>query len=157
MKTLIRIIQFEILSLALIFLAPTAGAQSLWNTASGNWSVAGSWLPAAVPGATTNVVFTNNVGAPTSPGTIDNTVDAGFAGSISSLLFSQNTNSGGVVFYHTMQIASAQTLTVTNGLTVGTLTDAGAAATVNATITGAGGKLVVSGGNMIVNQASATG
>ncbi len=160
MKTPIQLVRLEVISLAVAFLASFASAQSTWNTPSGNWSSTGSWSPAVVPTAGTNVVFTNNVGAATTPGTVDNTVDGSFSGAIAALQFSQNTNNGGVIFYHTMQIASGQTLTVSNGLTVGTLTDgvgngAGTNVFVNTQIAGVGGTLNVTGGNITVNQASA--
>ena len=157
MKTLMRIIQSVIVSLALIFSATITSAQSVWSVPSGNWSAPGSWLPAAVPLVGTNVLFTNNVGAASAAGTVDNTVDLSFGGTIGLLQYA-NTNAGGAAgFYHTTQIAAGQTLTVTNGLIVGTAADSGGACVVNATITGAGGKLVLSGGtNLVVNQASAT-
>jgi len=160
MKTPTRHIRLDVISLAIIFLAASASAQSTWSAASGNWSTAGNWSPAAVPAGGTNVLFTNNLGAATSAGTVDNTVDLSFGGTIASLQFAQNTNNSGVLFYHTMQIASGQTLTVTNGLTVGTLTDGvgngpGTNVMVNTVITGAGGKLALTGGNLVVNQASA--
>ncbi len=160
MKTPIRLVRLEVISLAVAFLASFASAQSIWNTPSGNWSSPGSWSPAVVPTAGTNVVFTNNTGAATIPGTVDNTVDGSFSGAIAALQFSQNTNNGGVIFYHAMNIASGQTLTVSNGLTVGTLTDgvgngAGTNVYVNAQIAGAGGRLNVTGGSLVVNQASA--
>lgn len=160
MNTQIRILRFHVITLLTIFTASFAGAQSIWNVANGNWSAAGSWLPAVVPTVGTNVLFTNNTGAATSAGTVDNTVDLSFGGTIGSLQFAQNTNNAGINFYHTMQIASGQTLTVANGLTVGTLTDGvgagpGTNVMVNTTITGAGGKLAVTGGNLVVNQASA--
>lgn len=160
MKTPIRHIRLDVISLAIVFLAASASAQSKWNAASGNWSTAANWSPAVVPTAATNVVFTNNVGAPTTAGTVDNTVDLSFGGAVASLQFAQNTNNAGVVFYHAMQIASGQTLTVSNGLTVGTLTDGvgsgpGTNVNVNTWITGAGGTLALTGGNLVVNQASA--
>ncbi len=140
------------LSFANVIMAQT----QQWNVSSGNWSSGGNWSPNGVPGTITSVLLTNNVGAATSAGTIDNIVDPGFGGPIASLQYANTNTSNGSGFYHTTQIASGQTLTVTNGLTVGTLNDANANCVVNATITGPGAKLVVSGG-VVVNQASANG
>lgn len=162
-KPLLQTIRSALVPVALLALASFAGAQSVWNGPSGNWSTAGNWLPATVPTAATGVLFTNNVGAPSSAGTVDNTVDISFGGTIASLQYA-NTNTGnGGGFYHTTQIASGQTLTVGNGLTVGTMMDGtgtsstGTNCVVNATITGPGAKLVVNGTgtNMFINQASA--
>ena len=124
--------------------------------ANQNWSTVGNWSAGVVPSAATNVLFTSNTGAAASAGTVDNIVDLGFGSAIGSLQFANTNTSGGTGFYHTTQIASGEVLTVTNGLTVGTLADSGANAQVNAFITGAGGQLSVTGGNLVVNQASAT-
>ncbi len=142
---------------ASVFTSLTALAQSSWTNSSGNWSVAGNWSPKVIPGPATNVLFVNNLGAATTAGTVDNTVDLGFSGSIAALQYANTNVSNGAGYYHTTQIAAGETLTVTNGLTVGTLSDAGGNTVVNATITGAGGKLALTGGGMVINQASATG
>src|SRR6516225_9453376 len=142
MKPLLRTIRLEFTALALLASAPLAGAQSVWNGPSGNWSTTGNWVSSAVPGSGSAVLFTNNVGAPSSTGTVDNTVDLNFGGTIASLQYANTNTSNGGGFYHTTKIASGQTLTVANGLFVGTLLDGtGTAATgtncvVNATITG---------------------
>lgn len=157
----LRTVRLELTALALLACAPFAGAQSVWSGPSGNWSTAGNWQSSAVPGPGSSVLFTNNSGAPTSSGIVDNTVDSSFPGTIGSLQFAQYTNTvGGVSLYHTTQIASGQTLTVSSGLTVGTLTDGvgsgpGTNVAVNTVITGSGAKLALTGGNLIVNQASA--
>ena len=141
------------LSFANVIMAQT----QQWNASSGNWSTGGNWSPNGVPGSANNVLFTNNVGAATSAGAIDNIVDLSFAGTVAALQYANTNTSNGSGFYHTTQIASGQTLTATNGLTVGTLTDAGANCVVNATVIGPGAKLVVSGPGVVVNQASANG
>src|SRR5579871_987758 len=102
MKNLLHHAKKLALFAAGLSLANAALAQSLWHT-SGNWSTAANWTPAVVPTVTTNVVFTNNAGAPTAPGTVDNTVDSGFAGSIASLTFQNTNTSGGSGFYHSTQ------------------------------------------------------
>src|SRR6202000_629762 len=124
------------LSFANVIMAQT----QQWNASSGNWSTGGNWCPNGVPGSANNVLFTNNVGAATSAGAIDNIADLSFGGTIAALQYANTNTSNGSGFYHTTQIASGQTLNVTNGLTVGTLTDAGATCVVNSTITGAGEK-----------------
>lgn len=133
-------------------------AQAIWNTSSGNWSTPGNWNPSGVPGSTTSVLFTNNTGAATSAGTIDNTVDSGFGGYVGSLQYA-NTNSSGVAggFYHTTQIGAGQTLTIYGNLTANTFTDMGGKNQVNAAITGEGSLVVSNGtGNILVSQGSAT-
>ena len=157
MKNPFRLVQNIAIVAVSVLGATLAPAQSIWTNSTGNWSVAANWKPNAVPGATTSVLFTNNAGAASNPGTVDNIVDLGFGGAIASLQYDNTVGTNGTAYYHTTQIASGQTLTITNGLTVGTLNDAGANAVVNATITGAGGALDLSGGNLVVNQASSTG
>ena len=120
--------------------ANVAPAQSLWH-GSGNWSTAADWSPAVVPTASTNVVFTNNTGAATAPGSVDNTVDSGFPGTIASLTFQNTNTSGGSGFYHTTQIPAGQTLTVLGGLTVGNMADV-ANNQIYASFTGTGTLLV---------------
>ena len=160
MKTLFQ--PFRVLTLLLSILTVNlASAQTqIWTNSNGNWSAAVNWSPNGVPGVSTNVLFTNNVAAPNTAGTVDNTVVT--SSTIAALQYANFTNTGGVFFYHTTQIAAGQTLTVTNGLTVGTLQDGaggvtGTNVTVNATITGLGGTLALTGGNLVVNQASAQG
>lgn len=163
MKPLLRTIRIEIIALALLCYAPLAGAQSVWSGPSGNWSTAANWQSSLEPGPGSTVLFTNNTGAATSAGTVDNTVDLSFGGTIGSLQYANTNTSNGSGFYHTTQIAAGETLTITNGLTVGTLRDGvtngsgtGASCVVNSTITGPGAALDLTGGNLVVNQASAT-
>jgi fibronectin-binding autotransporter adhesin len=122
-----------------IFIAQLARAQiDTWTGSSGeNWSTIANWSAGAIPGATTNVVFTNNAGAATSPGVVDNIVDAGFPGIIGSLQFANTNISGGAGAYHTTQIGAGQTLTVLGNLTVGITPDV-ANCQISATFTGAG-------------------
>jgi hypothetical protein len=103
---------------AMLVFAQLAGATSYtWNVTSGNWSTPASWTPATGTGgplATDTVVFgiKNNS---SSASTVNNVVDAGFAGTISSLTYN-STNPAG---YNVTQIGLGQTLTVTNTLSVG--------------------------------------
>ena len=112
-----------------LFIAASQGAhaQSLWNGTNGvspdmNWSSALNWSPATVPGAATNVLFTNNVGAfgpATTIGTVDNIVDGGFGSPIASLQFANTNTSGGSGYYHATQIGAGQSLTVLGNVRVG--------------------------------------
>ena len=156
MKKLFRSLPTRAILAAGILAADLAPAQTVWTNSSGNWSTAANWSPNTVPGPATSVLFNSNPGAATSAGTVDNIVDAGFGGAIASLQYANTNTSNGSGFYHTTQIASGQTLTITNGLTVGTLSDVGGNAVVNATIKGAGGELALSGPGLVVNQASTT-
>jgi hypothetical protein len=108
-----------VLALAAAFgLTQLAGAASYtWNVTSGNWSTPASWTPATGAGgplAADSVIFgVNNTSA--SPTTVNNVVDAGFAGSIGALTY----NSTSATAYNVTQIPANQTLTVTGALQVG--------------------------------------
>ena len=103
--------------LAILGPLPLAGAasQSLWSGAGAdlNWSTAGNWVSGGggtPPAPTDIVVFTNNVGAPTTVGTPDNIV-------------SVNTTVGGLVYTntsvdHNTQINPGATLTVNGTVAV---------------------------------------
>ncbi len=140
--------------------AHLASAQTeSWNgSVNQNWSTAGNWSAVAVPGSATNVLFTNSVGSAAAAGAIDNIVNSGFGGTIGALQYANTNTSNGAGFYHTTQIGAGQTLTLTGGLIAGSLTDLGGNAVVNAAITGAGGKLVMSNtsSNLVANQGSGT-
>ena len=157
MNTLKHLPVFFIL---LLLFAPGqwVGAQSVWNGVPGispttNWSRAGNWTPSGVPGQATNVVFNNTATAADST-TINNVVDAGFAGRISSLAY---TNTSG---YENTLIVNGVTLNITGsgGLTNGsTLIDPGAgSAGTTTTISGAGGTLNVSNINASIYVGWAT-
>ena len=149
--------------LAIVFillLAPAqwVGAQSVWNgipgvSATTNWSTTGNWTPSGVPGSATNVVFNNTATAANST-TINNVVDAGFGGTISSLAY---TNTSG---YENTLIARGVTLNITGigSLNAGsTLIDPGAGfAGTTTTISGAGGTLNVSNTSAIIYVGWAT-
>ena len=130
----------------------------LWTDGSGtdtNWSTIQNWTNTTAgghgpPGISNDAVF-NNTGATLVSNTTDNIVDSDR--SISSLAFA-NTNS-----FHTTQIPSGGTLTIAGGkgLTVGTEIDLGTNVTVNASIIGASGSLVISNtsANLLVRQYTA--
>src|ERR1700733_13650480 len=112
----------------------------IWNgTGAGfnNWSVNGNWLLGSAPGSGDNVQFAD-LGA-TTVSNIDNVVDAGFGGTISSLQYG-NTNN-----FHTTLITNGVTLNITGagGLTVGTLGSNPNTEIVTATVTGPNGALNV--------------
>ncbi|HEV2693307.1 MAG TPA: hypothetical protein VG347_10475, partial [Verrucomicrobiae bacterium] len=123
-------------------------------TGTNNWSVPLNWTNLTgggngPPGPVNDVIFTN-LGTLSASNAVNNIVDSDMT--IASLTFN-NTNG-----FHTTLINPGRTLTA-GGLTVGTETDSGITASVYATITGAGGTLVVSNmaGNLIVRQASLNG
>jgi len=156
-KTIVRMQLLTVLSAGL-FASVCAHGQAIskWSTAGGNWSAAANWSPSGVPGATATALFTNT-GAATTPGTVDNIVDAGFVGAIGNIQYS-DTNNGTSGFYHTTQIASGNTLTIATNLTVGTLSDAGSVCQVYAAVIGSQATLLMTNpsANLVVNQASAS-
>ena len=126
-----------------------SGQTELWTGggADQNWSTPGNWSGGVVPTSTTNVVFTNNTGAASSPGTVDNIVDSGFAGTVASLLFVNTNVNATTGFFHATQIGGGQALTVLGNLTVGNTPWTNI---MNAAFTGAG-TLVVSNGSAGIN------
>jgi fibronectin-binding autotransporter adhesin len=154
MKNEIHKVQTFAMLAAGVFIAPLAQAQTiLWTGADGstaqNWSDSTNWS-AGVPGPVATAIFTNNTGAATNAGTVDNIVDAGFASTIASLQFANTNNiSTGTGFHHTTQIGSGQTLTVAGSLIVGDV--AGLTnCQVDATFTGAG-TLVITNPAAVLN------
>ncbi len=149
-KTIVANAIRRMLLLAAVFLTSNAvwAANIQWTGATDQfWSTVGNWTPSGPPGSGDAVFFFDTGGA-ASAGTVDNVVDTSFT--IASLQYG-NTNN-----FHTTQINSGQTLTVTNGLTVGTETGtANNDQIVTATVTGPG-TLSVSGGNIIVRQCNAS-
>jgi autotransporter-associated beta strand protein len=138
------------LSLLAAQLAPAATAT--WSGDSGvdtNWSTALNWTNGIVPATNNDVRFTDD-GADPTVSNINNVVDTTLG--ILSLQYG-NTNN-----FHTTLINSSVTLTNLGNLTVGTETDNGAAQTVNTTITGTGGALLVNSpsATVTVRQGSAT-
>ncbi len=133
------------LLLAAVFLTsnPVWAANIQWTGATDQfWATGGNWSSASPPASGDAALFFDAGGA-ASPGIVDNIVAASSA--IASLKYG-NTNN-----FHTTQINSGQTLTVTGGLTVGTEANGPDAQIVTATATGPG-TLSVSGGSMVVRQ-----
>src|ERR1035437_2192572 len=156
MKPIASTLKVLALVAAAILTAQLAQAQSIWNGTNGvaantNWSTAANWLPTGVPGATANVVFTNN--AATTVGTINSVVDANV--SIQSLAYQATSKN-----YHTTLINPDTTLTITGSvataLFVGTGTDANL--NVNAAVVGSGTLLITNNSGVLnVRQGSASG
>jgi parallel beta-helix repeat protein len=127
----------------------------LWTAAGGsgiNWPTALNWTNVTTPGygppgISNDVVFTN-IAVATASNLVDNIANISTA--INSLTFN-NTNG-----FHTIQIADGAMLSIvgSKGLTVGTELDLGNNAVVYASMTGAGGALVVSNtsANVLVRQ-----
>jgi len=124
------------------------------NHVNTNWSDSNNWT-GGIPGPATNICFFNP-GANGAQGVVNNIVDGNTT--ILSLQYG-NTNND-----HTTLINPGVTLTVSNAAAanlvfVGTGTDNGASQTLEATVTGTGGRLVVSGTNtgsaVIIQQGSA--
>ena len=132
----------------------------LWTAGGGDtsWSTVLDWTNLTAsgngpPGPVNNLIFTNTA-AVNSPGTINNVMDGNFT--VGSLQFNNNALNTSPN-YHVTLINDGQTLLLTNGLMVGTGTDAGLNNVVNAAITGANGTLTLSNGdNLSVQQGSAT-
>jgi pectin methylesterase-like acyl-CoA thioesterase len=147
----------------LFFAVTSLPAAVLWTGSSGtdtNWSTGGNWLNGSgtggVPGPADDVVF-GVAGSGTSVNGISNVVDStsgNFLGSIGSLSY---TNNGGGSFQNTL-IEPGLTLNVTNNtgpfgsaLFVGTPTQASAAVTITASISGPGATLNVSNTNAVIS------
>src|SRR4051812_23366409 len=82
--------------------SPTHAQSTSWSGATADtlWSTAGNWLPAAVPGVSDNVTFTNEAVTEVQlslGGAINNTVDPAFGGIIKSLWYANITG-----FHNTM-------------------------------------------------------
>ncbi len=145
-----------LLAAPLIIAPQVFASTNIWTAASGtdtNWSTGGNWS-GGVPAATDDVKFFTNTPPTLTLGTINNTVDALFGGTIGSLQYG-NTN----VLYGT-QIANGTTLNITgaNGLFMYTPADPAAAIKVTNVITGSGATLNLSNTTAVlsVNQGSAT-
>ncbi|MDR3460014.1 MAG: hypothetical protein P4N60_21515 [Verrucomicrobiae bacterium] len=139
---------------ALCGLTQLAGAAGYtWNVTSGNWSVPGSWTPStsvAGPLAVDSAVF-GTTDASTASNSVNNVVDAGFAGSVSNLTY--NSVSATPFIYNVTQIPSGKTLTVTTRLLVGGLNEpaAGGPFLSYGILTG-GGTLMITGTNLAVEN-----
>ena len=145
----------DTVSLIVINNLTAAPGTLVWTNAGmdANWSTALNWLNVTAggngaPGPANDLLFTNTAAVGTA-NTTNNLVDTGL--SVASLQYANNNTSPN---YHLTLIENGQTLTITNGLLVGTGTDAGAGSVVNAIMTGTGGTLSLNGGNLFVAQGS---
>jgi len=143
--------------------APTVGRAGTitWSGASGSdlyWSTAGNWNPAGAPGAA-DVAFFNDTGAASASGEANANNLVTTSHLVGNLVYG-NTNG-----FHNTLLSPGVVLTVSNNaagqaLFVGTGVDNGGAQTVTATISGAGGSLVVvatnTGSQFNVRQGSAS-
>lgn len=139
-------------ALAVLAALPASSATVVWNHTTGdrNWSTAGNWT-GGTPSSTNDVIF-NNTDAQTA-NTPVNTVDA--STTVKSLSYTNSyTNTAAYLSFQSTTIGSSQTLTVTNGLNVGVGDATGYSGEpyTYATITGAGGTLSVTGGNVAVGN-----
>jgi uncharacterized repeat protein (TIGR01451 family) len=152
---LTRTIRGMLVLAATFALAQLAGAASYTWANSGNWSSSTNWTPntgAGGPLSTDTVIF-GNTAASSSPTTVNNIVDSGFAGTIANLTNSSVASSPYV--YVVTQIPSGKTLTVSNSVFVGGQNESTAYATF-ANMTG-GGTFKVTGSSLIVQNYGSAG
>ena len=137
-----------VMAAALLLGFSASAATVVWSWTSGdrNWSTAANWS-GGIPESTNAVIFNNN-DAQLDTNTV-NTVDASTTvNSLSYTNFSATTYTS----YQNTTVASGRTLTITNGLNVGRGSSATGGGNVYtyASMTGAGGAVVVSGGNVAI-------
>ncbi len=112
-----------------------SAATVIWTAASGtdtNWSNGANWSGAAAPTGADDVKFFDT-GTNLTIGLPNTFVDGAFTGSIGSLQLGQTNG------FHTIAIATGQTLNITNGhLNVGTSTDINLVRNLTNTFVGAG-------------------
>jgi autotransporter-associated beta strand protein len=139
-------------TLALLLLGFSAPAAIYWNWGGGdrNWSNPLNW-DGGVPTSSDAVIFGNTDAQPDT-NTV-NTVDASMT--VSSLAYTNN-SVGAATSYQNTTVASGQTLTIGSGLTVGYGTVSGATANIYtvATMTGVGGTVAITGGNVAIGHQS---
>jgi len=138
-------------------LTQLAGASSYtWNALAGtsvntNWSTPGNWSPTTTgpngPLAADTVVFGNS-DTVSSPSTINNYIDPGFAGSVANISF---VNSSLTATYHVTEIPAGATLRVTTNFVVG-MNQVSADNLTEAFFVG-GGTLFITATNLQVNNA----
>jgi len=137
---------------ALLLGFSASAATVVWNWTSGdrNWSTLGNWT-GGIP-ASTNAVIFGNTDAQVDTTTV-NTMTA--STTVSSLSYT-NSSAGSYSSYQNTTVASGKTLTITNGLNVGIGNSVGYVgnAYTYASITGAGGTVAVTGGNVQIGYQS---
>ena len=129
-----------------------------WNgpTADRNWSTAGNWSPNAdLSTMITNAVIFGPTDAQTT-NTPVNIVDV--STTVKSLSYT-NVYLGAYLSFQNTLVASGQTLTITNGLTVGVGNNSGYATApfTYASLSGAGGTVAITGGDVGVGLQSSAG
>jgi autotransporter-associated beta strand protein len=131
-----------------------SAATALWNWTSGdrNWSTSGNWS-GVVPAGANDVIF-GPIDAQTAATPV-NTVDGSVT--VKSLAFT-NSAAGAYTSYQNTTVAAGQTLAITNGLFAGVGNSVGYAANpyTYANVTGAGGTVLVTGGNVQVGYQSSS-
>ena len=131
-----------------------SAATALWNWTSGdrNWSITANWT-GNVPANTNDVIF--GMADAQTAATPVNTVDGSIT--VKSLAFT-NSAAGAYTSYQNTTVAAGQILTITNGLGVGVGNSVGYAANpfTYANLTGAGGAVLVTGGNVQVGYQSSS-
>ena len=139
MKTL----RISIPLLGICCLTHLANAQTIWNavtnvTPDTNWSTAANWT-AGVPNSSTGAIFNDATGVTNNTTAINNVVDSGFAGPISSLFYTNRLTEQNTLLAPgvTLAITGANGLLATNlggtsGVTpVTTISGTGAALVIN--------------------------
>jgi autotransporter-associated beta strand protein len=136
-------------SLFLAAQAAVGAGVTTWSGAGGanqNWSAAANWTTvggSTPPGAGDSVIF-RSLGAAGAAGTVNSIVDPGFTAPIAQLMISNDTATA----FHTIQIPTGNTLTVSGPIIVGCTNNA-----ITDTITG-GGTLVGGTGTSAFTVAS---
>src|SRR5208283_4479624 len=85
---------FVLLLVACAAQMANAASSYTWNVASGNWSASGSWTPSGPPGSADTAIFGVN-DTTSSQTTVNNIVDASFAGTITALTYNQTASGPG--------------------------------------------------------------
>src|SRR5580658_3289480 len=129
-------------------------ASYTWNVSNGNWSTPASWTPTTTgangPLAADSVIFGVNDTSGSSS-TVNNIVDANFAGAITGLTYNSSSSSA----YHVTQIGTGQTLKATGPVLVGGLNGVGL--TTEAYMIGGGAFMATGTPFTVQNYGSASG
>ena len=137
---------------AFLLAASATAGTAVWNWTAGdrNWSTPGNWS-GGIPASTNDVVL-GNIDAQTATTPV-NTVDT--TTTARSLSYT-NSSAGAYTSYQNTVVAAGRTLTLTNGLNVGVGNSVGYAGNpyTYASITGTGGAVAVTGGNVQVGYQS---
>jgi hypothetical protein len=138
-------------ALLLAISAPAATVSWNWTAGDRNWSTPGNWT-GGIPESTNAVIF-----GPTDAQVDTNTVNTMDANTTVSSLSYTNSSPAPAISYQNTTVASGRTLTITNGLTVGAgsvATNTTANLNTAVTLTGGGGKVAITGGNVAIGHQS---